>query len=185
MFYTQRKHSAEVFIRYHSILHYAYHSSFDTTLQRHFGPFDIAVIRLEDEIKPPFETPKIVPCCLRGDYRDGTLIGLGERIQNRHVNNHAKQLVEAEMTEVFAYNSSEVDVELQLKYTSDFSVIWSSLHGNPLVHKKNGQVKCLIGIASFSSNYSTFYHGYHTVFTSAPLMRNWIWRQIRFLRKVH
>ena len=115
------------------------------------------------------------------------MIGVG--VMDHSIDNDAKQLIEARMTNVHSKDSFESEDKLQLRYTvgrGKVNLAWKGQPGDPIVLKENGEVKCLIGIASFNviQNDDDDDYGNHTVFTSASIMKNWIWRQIKFLHKL-
>ena len=176
---------AWLLVRYNPCQNFSVHYNYQRTLPKAIGLYDLALLKLEDEFSLPADgvSRLIWSCNRRSPYKFGTVIGIGPSYSDE--DRQAKQLLEANMT--FISESFDVRDKLQLEYTiKDDRSVWVGQPGDPIVLKEEGQVKCLIGIASFNARRThSGYRRYHTIFTSALTLRNWIWRQIKLFHKHH
>ena len=169
--------SAEnLMLRYHSCEKFVAHFRYDPSQHEGRGPFDVAVIKLEDEVRiqksrePTMISPCRICCNRWRKHQSGVAIGFGS--------NYGK-LMELSIVKTPCDSCKFLPENLfdpvQLCYKSPKG---SSLNmndfGGPLVLKEGGNSRCLIGVSSFTIHLE---HSYSTnVFTSAGMLRYWLKR---------
>ena len=151
------------------------------------------MIKLQDKINEGAtdKDPTVLHPCesdiiRRKFYKYGNVIGLNKVVSSQF---DSRQLMEARLRE----NESCVKYEwndglfrrVQLCYSNTANgPKWDGEVGGPLVAKPQRRVRCLIGISTFNHACSSDRTCYQNEFTSAIVLRNWIWRQICLLNKL-
>ena len=157
-------------------------------------PFDIAVIRLNESVDLSKPASTVLKTCSGSEsILEGTAIGLG--LIHRKPDLKALRLMQVRVhqrsscSRFLAKHGIDNDGSGQLCYGSirgdkPPTGICSGDYGGPLVYQHNifEEPKCLIGVASFTSNTCTD-PTFPSVFTNAGYFARWIQKTVRKLSR--
>ena len=173
-------------VRYYSREKIIVHYKYDAASNRVRQPYDVALIKLGDQVRAPISSqPKVIPLCsYDGHTREkslfGKVIGLGPTRINPTV--RAERLMETSLMKIDCRNHEFSDhvifpSEKCYRFLQGSSLTDNDFGGPIVAYKSGGRVSCLIGCASYA-NYVI--DGYFTsIFTSADRIKLWMNKNYR------
>ena len=171
-------------LRYHSCKKLVVHFKYSVLSGEEKGPFDVAMIQLEDnvQLRNSYQPNFLKPCRVdRNRWKRrkiGFAIGLG--LTKFNPVTHAEELMETKLGRIgcFKYDFNlEQDFKIvQYCFSNpESSFMTSGDFGGPIVAKIDNRAHCLLGVSSFTL-YSSLRYYTANVFTSVGYIRPWLRR---------
>ena len=175
-------------LRYHSCEKFVVHYKYVPFSGDDIGPFDVAVVKLEDSVKMrnSYQPPMLQPCRAdRNRWRkqtSGFAIGLG--LSKNNPVTPAEKLMETKFEKIdcLKYDFSPAQDFAFVQYcfiSPERSFMTTGDFGGPIIFKPNGRAHCLLGVSSFTL-YSSLNSYFANIFTSAGYIFPWLRRVFKY-----